>query len=887
MRLVLSNYVIAALGIALASKTTEAFTSNVPRGAFLSRDAIRTIQAATELDAKKKKKGKPPVASLDFDDFDDDEPMSKKDQIKAQKAAAKEAKKQAAAPKVDPKAAAMAALDALDFDDDAPMSAKEKKALEKNQAKEAKKAAKDAAEAAAPAPGGVDSKKAKALKALAEMERMEAQMSAEADSGGGDDFGAPQVKLSKKEQKKAAKKAEKEAAKKAAKEAKKAARRAEVEAAEGEAEPDLDPNGGAESQAPPEKKKATLEERIRKERPPPRVRVMESSQPNFSSLRLENVGITFRDQEVLKDVTWGVSTGDRIGLVGHNGAGKTTQLRIMNGEMEPTTGDVVKSKKDLRVAMLRQEFVDELQAERTLLEEFMSVFEVERQILEDLRNSEAELEKMSGEEAEKMQEVLDRMQNLQNKAEAKDVYSLESRAKKVMKLMGFEDEEEDYLVAMFSGGWKMRIGLGKVLLQDPNILLLDEPTNHLDLESVEWLEKFLIQLNIPMIIVSHDREFLDRTCNKIVDAEGGICTEYDGNYSRFIELKKSRMDAWNAAYNAQEKKIKEERKWINKFKLKQPQATKQRAAQLEKQMKSDDYVKKPPFVGKPFRFRFPDAPRLSPEVAIVKDLAHSYGEGVNRLFEEAELFIEKNDRISVLGPNGSGKSTLLRLITGKETPDEGSAEIVGQNVIMKYFEQNQADALDLSKTVIGTVQGSSSGQSYNELRALLGQFLFKGDAVEKKVEYLSGGEKARLSLCCMMLEPANLLILDEPTNHLDIPAKEMLEEALQHFDGSVLVVSHDRYFISRVATTIVAVENKKLVKYQGDYKFYMDKSKALKEKLDARSVKGVDRIGSAPLVDIEELQRVAKKKSFGGAKMANQVTRKNKGIKNAKRNGIQ
>lgn len=267
-----------------------------------------------------------------------------------------------------------------------------------------------------------------------------------------------------------------------------------------------------------------------------------------------------------------------------------------------------------------------------------------------------------------------------------------------------------------------------------------------------------------MVIVSHDREFLDRVCNKIVDAEGGMCTEYDGNYSRFLELKKSRMDAWHAAYNAQEKKIKEDRKWINKFKIKQPQATKQRAAQLEKLMKSEDYVKQPPFFGKPFRFRFPDAPRLSPEVANIEGLSHSYGEGTNRLFEEAELFIEKNDRIAVLGPNGSGKSTLLRLLTGKEEPDVGSAEIVGQNIVMKYFEQNQADALDLTKTVIETVQASSNGQSYNELRALLGQFLFKGDAVEKKVENLSGGEKARLSLCCMMLEPANLLILDEPTN---------------------------------------------------------------------------------------------------------------------------
>jgi ATP-binding cassette, subfamily F, member 3 len=344
------------------------------------------------------------------------------------------------------------------------------------------------------------------------------------------------------------------------------------------------------------------------------------------------------------------------------------------------------------------------------------------------------------------------------------------------------------------------------------------------------------------------------------------------------------MDSWNAAYKAQEKKIKEERSWINKFKLKQPQAVKQREAQLEKLMQSEDYVKKPPFVGKPFRFRFPDAPRLSPEVADIKGLSHSYADGANRLFEDADLFIEKYDRIAILGPNGSGKSTLLRLLTGKEKPDSGSAEIVGQNIVMKYFEQNQADALDLDKTVIETVQSASNGQSYNELRALLGQFLFKGDDVEKKVYNLSGGEKARLSLCCMMLEPANLLILDEPTNHLDIPAKEMLEEALQHFDGSVVVVSHDRYFISRVATTIVAVEDKKLVKYQGDYKFYMDKSKFLKEKLEDRAVKGVDRIGSAPVIDLEAMKAESKKKSFGGSKTAHMVSRKDKGIKNAKRN---
>ena len=430
----------------------------------------------------------------------------------------------------------------------------------------------------------------------------------------------------------------------------------------------------------------------------------------------------------------------------------------------------------------------------------------------------------------------------------------------------------------------MRIGLGKVLLKDPNILLLDEPTNHLDLESVEWLEAFLRNQNIPMVIVSHDREFLDQVCTKIVDAEGGICTEYQGNYSKFLGLKKARMDSWHAAYNAQEKKIREERQWINKFRLKQPQAVKQREAQLEKLTKRDDYVEKPPFTGKPFRFRFPPAPRISPEVAEVKGLSHGYGDGANPLFEDSELFIEKGDRIAVIGSNGAGKSTLLRILMGKEEPDKGSAEIIGSNVYPAYFEQNQADVLDLDKTVVDTVQGASHAQSYNELRALLGQFLFKGDAVEKKVENLSGGEKARLSLCCMMLKESNLLILDEPTNHLDIPAKEMLEEALQHFDGSVVVISHDRYFISKVATTIVAIEDKKLVKYEGDYKFYMDKSKDFKKKVEARYFAGGARIGSAPVIDLEELQLPEKKKNFGGAKTANMVTRKNKGIKNAKRN---
>jgi ATPase subunit of ABC transporter with duplicated ATPase domains len=634
----------------------------------------------------------------------------------------------------------------------------------------------------------------------------------------------------------------------------------------------------------------TLEDKIRKERPPPRIRILDAPQPGYVALRLEHVGMIFRNQMVLSESTWGVQTGDRVGLVGSNGAGKTTQIKIIAGELMPTTGDLVKSKSDLRISVLRQEFVDELVPERTLREEFFSVFAIENQILQDLRQIERALaDETTVQDTNKMQELLDRYQELQNSAEDKNVYALESRVQKTMDLMGFNPEEAEDLVASFSGGWKMRIGLGKVLLQEPNILCLDEPTNHLDLESVEWMEEFLRQQNIPLVIVSHDREFLDRVCTKIVETEGGMSTEYDGNYSRFLMLKKARMDSWQAAYEAQEKKIREEKAWIQQFKIKQPQAVKQRQAKLEKFTASPEYVKKPPFVGKPFRFRFPDAPRLSPEVAAVRNLSHAYandGKGIiNRLLDDVNLEIVKGDRIAVVGPNGSGKSTLLRLLVGKETPNSGFAGVVGQNVVVNYFEQNQADALDLDKTVLDTIQAASFGQSYNELRALLGQFLFKGDAVEKKVSQLSGGEKARLSLCCMMLRPANLLILDEPTNHLDIPAKEMLEEALQHFTGSVVIVSHDRFFLSRVANVIVAIEDKKLVKYTGDYKTYMDTKSDIKEKIEARYIPGVRRIEAAPVLeDVEAVvEAKSKKKNFGGARTANLVTRKNKGVKNAKR----
>jgi ABC-type Mn2+/Zn2+ transport system ATPase subunit len=411
--------------------------------------------------------------------------------------------------KANAKAAALEALEALEEQADlldAPLSKKEQKELQKKQKKlEQQQEEEDAlnggaADTVAKTPdingangdingangAGINgddndnnnepmSKKEKMLAKALEMEAMDA---ASATDSIQDDDDTPN--LSKKELKALKKKEEKLAAKAAAKAEKKAQRAADLEEDTPEAElkegvPSAVDEGDATSSSPAETtqpNKVTLEDKIRKERPPPRIRVMESAQPGYVSLRMENVGITFRNQEVLRDVTWGVQSGDRIGLVGKNGAGKTTQLRIMAGELEPTTGDVVKSSMDLRTAMLRQEFVDELVKERTLKEEFMSVFEEENQILQDLRDAETKLETMTADDAEAMQEILDRMQDLQQKADDKDVYVLESRVKKTMDLMGFNDDEQDDLVASFSGGWKMRIGLGKVLLKEPNILLL-------------------------------------------------------------------------------------------------------------------------------------------------------------------------------------------------------------------------------------------------------------------------------------------------------------------------------------------------------------------------------------------------------------------------------
>ena len=416
----------------------------------------------------------------------------------------------------------------------------------------------------------------------------------------------------------------------------------------------------------------TIEQRVRKEKPPSRIRFAESAQPDFVMMSLEGVGLMYGNDVVLRDATFGATTGERVGLVGPNGSGKTTQLRILAGDIEPTTGDVVKSSRNLRVAFLRQEFADDLTMTNTLREELYTSFSEERQLLKDITTCEEELAKTT-DDPDKMEAVLNKMQQLQDKAISQGVYALDAKVDKVMDAAGFTPQDGLALVSSFSGGWKMRVGIAKILLKEPNVLLLDEPTNHLDLDSVNWLEDFLQKQSIPMVIVSHDREFLDRVCNKIVDVEDGKTVSYQGNYSKFLELKKNRMEVWRDKYDKQVRHVKEEEKWIKKAKNdpNMSQQVKAKETALEKYKTSEEWVEQPP-KDKKFRFRFPPAPRCGQSIVEASKLTHGYGTGkYQTLFENVDVAVERGERIGFVGPNGSGKCRLLNLFIHKQSDIRG------------------------------------------------------------------------------------------------------------------------------------------------------------------------------------------------------------------------
>jgi len=547
-------------------------------------------------------------------------------------------------------------------------------------------------------------------------------------------------------------------------------------------------------------------------------------------LRLEHIRKIYPTGEVLKDVTWEVKLEERVGLVGVNGAGKSTQMRIIMGEVEPTAGEIIRPS-SLKIAYLTQEF--DVNPAHSVRKELWSVFQEANEVQTATELLHHQMETADPDTLEVLIHQLDR---LHRQFEALDGYRLESQIEKILPEMGFAATDGDRQVGSFSGGWQMRLSLAKILLQEPDLLLLDEPTNHLDLETIEWLETYLKSLKTPMVIISHDREFLDRLCTKIVETERGNSTTYLGNYSSYLLQKAENRAAQESAYEHQQKELSKQQVFVDKFRASATRST--QAKSREKQLEKIERIESPSGDVRTLKFHFPPAPRSGEEVVTIEDLTHTYGEKI--LFLGANLEIIRGDRLAFLGPNGSGKSTILRMIMGLEKPDEGRVNLGKHNIIPGYFEQNQAEALDLNKTVMETIHDEVPEWKNEEVRTLLGRFLFTGEMVFKTVDALSGGEKARLALAKMLLTPANFLILDEPTNHLDIPAKEMLEEALKSYEGTVVLVSHDRYFISQVANKIVEIREGEFKTYLGDYHYYLDKiaeEKQAQQQRLARSAK--------------------------------------------------
>ena len=549
---------------------------------------------------------------------------------------------------------------------------------------------------------------------------------------------------------------------------------------------------------------------------PPELAIMDTQTTTPVSsdmLRLERIAKIYPHGEALKDVSWEVKSGDRIGLVGANGTGKTTQFKIIMGEIEPTSGEIFKTQ-GIKIACLPQEF--DVVPGNTLSEELLSAFKEVHDIKAALHEVQIQLETASPQE---VPPLLHKMDRLTREFEANDGYALELKVDRILPSIGFSASDAPRLVGTFSGGWQMRIALGKLMLQQPDVLLLDEPTNHIDLETIEWLETYLRSQTTPMVIVSHDRHFLDRLCTKIVEIERGVSRAYSGNYTSYAAARKDARAAQLAAWQRQQEEISRQMEFVERFRASATRST--QAKSREKQLDKIELVEAPAQDERTLHFRFPSCRRSGREVVIIKNLTHAYGENI--LFLGADLLIERGDRIAILGPNGSGKSTLLRLITGTERPLDGTVRLGEHNVIAAYFEQNQAEALDLDTTVLATVREEVPEWKDEEVRGLLGKFLFGGDTVFKRVGTLSGGEKARLALAKMLLKSANLLILDEPTNHLDIPAKETIEEALQAYEGAVIVVSHDRYFISQVANKIVEIKDGQLRVFAGNYQYYLER----------------------------------------------------------------
>lgn len=531
-------------------------------------------------------------------------------------------------------------------------------------------------------------------------------------------------------------------------------------------------------------------------------------------IRLNNVSLAFGSKTILDTVSLHIRRNDRIGLIGPNGTGKSTLFKLICRSVEPGAGDLICAR-DTNIGYLPQEgFVFR---KKTVFEEASSAFEdillLKRQI--DKLHVQLEDPSIKGEDH---QLLLDHYAHLQHQLEVVNGAKVDAETGKVLKGMGFKEADFGKGISTFSGGWQMRVALSRLLLQEPNLLLLDEPTNHLDIDSILWLEEYLKEFKGGLIIISHDRTFLDRNTTRIWELEKGKIHEYCGNYSFYEVEKEKRKELQVARYVNQQKRIKEVERFIERFRAKNTKASQvqSRILMLEKMEKEE----LPEDVVERVRFKFPPSKQSGITVLDIKDVSHTYDGRL--IFQDICLSIERGEKVALVGQNGSGKSTLLRIIAGVEQPHSGTMKM-GHNVLFDYFAQEHAEKLNSQNTLLQEIESVAPFSMIPHVRHILGAFLFSGDDVFKTVNVLSGGEKSRLSLAKMLLKPTNFLVLDEPTNHIDITTKKILKNALLDYAGSLLVVSHDRDFLDGLVSRVYELRNGKIHVHLGSFRDFLEK----------------------------------------------------------------